>query len=142
MHHARESDRYQKKLQTISDWPVPKNAKHVRSFLGLCCFYHQFFPQFATIASPLTAITGKIIWHGGATEQRAFEDLKESFLRHVVLAFPDRNKPYILYTDASDTGVGAMLCQEDDENDYASWFVCLGSSTSTKSTTPSTRKNS
>ena len=48
-------------------------------------------------------------------EQRAFEDLKESFLRHVVLAFPDRNKPYILYTDASDTGVGAMLCQENDE---------------------------
>ena len=32
------------KLQIISDWPVPKNAKHVRSFLGLCCFYHQFFP--------------------------------------------------------------------------------------------------
>ena len=31
------------KLQTISDWPVPKNVKHVRSFLGLCCFYHQFF---------------------------------------------------------------------------------------------------
>ena len=48
-------------------------------------------------------------------DQRAFEDLKESFIRHVVLAFPDRNKPYILYTDASDTGVGAMLCQEDDE---------------------------
>ena len=33
----------------------------------------------------------------------------------MVLAFPDRNKPYILYTDASDTVVGAMLCQEDDE---------------------------
>ena len=55
------------------------------------------------------------MWHWGATEQRAFEDLKESFLRHVVLAFQDRNKPYILYTDASDTGVGAMLCQEADE---------------------------
>ena len=47
------------KLQTILDWPVRKNAKHVRSFLGLCCFYHQFFPQFATIASPVTALTGK-----------------------------------------------------------------------------------
>ena len=92
-----------------------QNAKHVRSFLGLCCFYHQFFPQFATIASPLTALTGKRLWQWGAVEQRAFEDLKESFLRHVVLAFPDRNKPYILYTDASDSGVGAMLCQEDDE---------------------------
>ena len=103
------------KLQTILDWPVPTNAKHVRSFLGLCCFYHQFFPQFATIASPLTALTGKRIWQWGAVEQRAFEDLKESFLRHVVLAFPDRNKPYILYTDASNTGVGDMLCQEDDE---------------------------
>ena len=90
------------KLQTISDWPVPKNAKHVRSFLGLCFFYHQFFPQFATIASPLTALTEKRIWQWGAVEQRAFEDLKESFL---LLAFPDRNKPYILYTDASDTGV-------------------------------------
>ena len=55
------------------------------------------------------------MWHWGATEQRAFEDLKESFLRHVVLAFPDRNKPCVLYTDASDTRVGAMLCQEDDE---------------------------
>ena len=54
---------------------------------------------------PLTALTEKRIWHWGAVEQRAFEDLKESFLRHVVLAFPDRNKPYILYTDASDTGV-------------------------------------
>ena len=89
--------------------------KHVRSFLGLCCFYHQFFPQFATIASQLTAPTGKRVWHWGATDQRAFEDINESFLRHVVLAFPDRNKPYILYTDASDSGVGAMLCQEDDE---------------------------
>ena len=104
-----------KKLQTMSDWPVPKNAKHVRSFLGLCCFYNQFFPQFATIASPLTALTGKQVWHWGAVEQRAFEELKESFLRHVVLAFPNRNKPHILYTDASDTGVGAMLCHEDDE---------------------------
>ena len=103
------------KLQTISDLPVPKNVKHVLSFVGLCCFYHKFFQQFATIASSLTALTWKSVWHWGATEQRAFEELKECFLRHVVLAFPDMNKPYILYTDASDTGVGAMLCQEDDE---------------------------
>ena len=60
------------KLQTILDWPVPKNAKHVRSFIGFCCFYHQFFPQFATIASPLTALTGKRVWQWGAVEQRAF----------------------------------------------------------------------
>ena len=39
----------------------------------------------------------------------------KSFLSHVVFAFPNRNMPYILYTDASDTVVGAMLCQEDDE---------------------------
>ena len=93
------------KIQTISDWPIPKNAKHVRSFLGLCRFYHQFFPQFATIASPLTAMTGERVLYWGATEQRAFEDLKESFLRHVVLALSERNKPNTLYTDAADTGV-------------------------------------
>ena len=40
------------KLQTVADWPTPRNPKHVRSFLGLCCFYHHFFPQFATLASP------------------------------------------------------------------------------------------
>ena len=68
-----------KKLQNISDLPVPKNAKHVLTFLGLCCFYHQFSPQFANIASPPTALTGKKVWHLGATEQRAFEELKESF---------------------------------------------------------------
>ena len=51
------------KVQPISDLPVPKNAKSVRSFLGLCCFYHQFFPQFANIASPLTAMTGNKVWH-------------------------------------------------------------------------------
>ena len=46
--------------------------------------------------------------------------MKESFLCHFLLAFLDRNKPYILYTDASDTAEGAMLCRWETINGCAS----------------------
>ena len=69
------------KLQTVADWPTPRNPKHVRSFLGLCCFYHHFFPQFATPATPLTALTGKNVpWRWGHLEQHAFDELKRHLL--------------------------------------------------------------
>ena len=105
------------KLQVIHNWPKPHNPKHVRSFLGVVGFYHRFIPGFATIASTLTALLHKTTrWNWGQAEQYSFSKLKEQMLKHVVLAYPDPSKPYLLFTDASDTGTGAMLCQRDEQN--------------------------
>ncbi len=102
------------KLQVINNWPKPKTVKHVRSFLGICGFYHRFIPAFASIATPLTNLLHKNKrWSWGATEDKSFGDLKRQLLQQVVLAYPDPSRPYHLYTDASETGTGAMLCQPD-----------------------------
>ena len=102
------------KLQVINNWPKPKTVKHVRSFLGICGFYHRFIPAFASIATPLTNLLHKNKrWSWGASEDKSFGNLKRQLLQHVVLAHPDPLPPYHLYTDASETGTGAMLCQPD-----------------------------
>ena len=41
------------KISTVKSFPVPKSVKDVRSFLGLCTYYHRFVRDFAKIASPL-----------------------------------------------------------------------------------------
>ena len=47
------------KLQVINNWPVPRNVKNIRSFLGVCGFYHRFLPSFATLATPMTNLLHK-----------------------------------------------------------------------------------
>jgi hypothetical protein len=105
------------KLQVINDWPQPKTPRDIRSFLGVCGFYHQFIPTYATIATPLTNLLHKKTpWTWGPVQQTAFDQMKMAMLRHAVLAYPDLSKPFVLYTDASDTGTGAMLCQKDSSD--------------------------
>ena len=41
------------KVSKVKDWPVPKSAKEVHSFLGLASYYHRCIPQFAKWANPL-----------------------------------------------------------------------------------------
>ncbi len=48
-----------KKLQAVKDWPVPSNVTEIRSFLGLAPYYRHFIPNFARVASPITALTQK-----------------------------------------------------------------------------------
>ena len=59
----------------------------------------------------------------GALEKKSFEDLKMQVVQKVVLAYPDTAKPYQLYTDASEKGTGAMLCQFDKDN-HLSLIAC------------------
>ena len=106
------------KLQAIYFWERPQDVKDIRSFLGVCGFYHRFIHSFATLAAPLTNLLHKSAkWNWTEREQSAFEKLKHSLLHYVVLAYPDLNLPYILYTDASNFGTGAMLCQKDSQGD-------------------------
>jgi transposase InsO family protein len=103
------------KTKVVREWPVPHNVGEVRSFLGLCSYYRRFVGDFATLAKPLTKLTEKsVTFNWGEPEQKSFEALKEKLVTSAVLAFPDRDATFILDTDASDVGIGAVLSQELD----------------------------
>ncbi len=105
------------KVKAVHEANVPETKKEVRAFLGLAGFYRKFMPNFAEIASPLTDLTkkgqpNKVNW--GAPQQKAFVTLKGLLTRDPVLKLPELDKPFVLRTDASDIGLGAILLQEQD----------------------------
>ncbi|XP_043064105.1 uncharacterized protein LOC122320095 [Drosophila ficusphila] len=106
------------KIQKVVDWPSPRNQKEVRSFVGLCSYYRKFIPDFATIARPLHQLTKARRPFTWSTEaQDAFGLLKVKLTTSPVLTFPDPDGLFILDTDASNHGAGAVLsqCQEGQE---------------------------
>lgn len=103
------------KVSTVKEWPVPKSAKQVRSFLGLCSYYRRFVKGFADIARPLHKLCEKRgSFHWSEQAQTAFETLKQKLTSTPVLGYPLPNLPFTLDTDASDEAVGAVLSQIQD----------------------------
>ena len=101
------------KLESLENIPPPQNPKEVKQFLGLAGYYRKFVPQFADITHPLNALTRKgveFIW----TEvcQESFKLLKQKLLEKLILVYPDPNKPYVLFTDASKYAWSCVLNQE------------------------------
>ncbi|XP_078239566.1 uncharacterized protein LOC144585994 [Pogona vitticeps] len=108
------------KIEAVRDWPRPNTKKKVKSFLGLVGYYRKFIPRFSEIAAPLTDLTRKkaddrIPWTSDC--EAAFRRLKEALINYPVLRAPDFDREFIIYTDASNSGVGAVLCQEDENGD-------------------------
>ena len=97
------------KVEAVQTWPVPKNVKQVRSFLGLCSYYRKFIRNFSTIAKPLTRLTekhmSKFSWTGECND--AFTELKSRLVSAPILTYPDIEQDFILDTDASGVGIGA-----------------------------------
>ena len=129
------------KVETVRDWLVPKNAKELHSFLGLASYYHQFIPYFAHIAKCLHQLIGltnvkktkdkkvrkemisleekkldltkpTFVW--ASEYQKAFDTLKVALTTAPVLGYPNFNREFILETDASLRGLGAVLSQVDE----------------------------
>ena len=91
-------------------------TKEIQQFLGFASYYRRFLRDFAQIASPLHRLMGKTALFVWTPEcQDAFDKLREHLCSAPVLAFPDFQKPFILDTDASNTGIGGVLSQLDDE---------------------------
>ena len=114
------------KVEGIMSAKPPTTKKEVRSFLGFIGYYRRFIPNFAAIASPLTDLTrGKqpkhIVWD--KAQERAFVTLKSRMASAPVLHLPDTTKPFIVRTDASDTGMGAVLMQSDGSETFPIGFA-------------------
>ena len=112
------------KVRSIQTLDPPTTVKGVRSFLGLAGYYRNFIPQFSAIARPLTKLTRKnerFIWDDDT--QQAFEYLKKKLTEAPILGYPDVNRPYSLYTDASDYSVGGILTQDTPEGEKVICYV-------------------
>ena len=113
-----------KKVEAIRTLPSPKNVKEVRSFIGMCSYYRRFLPNFSKIAEPLIFLTRKYAKFRWTEEcQKAFDFLKDSLTVVPLLIYPDPKKPYVLYTDASDTCIGACLTQTVDNEEKPIYYL-------------------
>lgn len=109
------------KVSAVRDWPVPRTKKDVRSFLGFTGYYRRFIRDYAKVANPLFALVGNKVQSGKRSVidwtpqcQEAFNALKEVLVSAPVLAYPDFELPFLLQTDASLIGLGAVLAQVQD----------------------------
>lgn len=108
------------KVKALDTWPAPKTVRDVRQVLGFMSYYRRFVPNFAQLARPLHALVGgkakrgrvpgPITWSDEC--QAAFNELKRRLMSPPVLAYPDFTLPFILTTDGSLRGLGAVLSQK------------------------------
>ena len=128
-----------KKVEKVQDWPNPTNVKEVHSFLGLASYYQRFIPKFAKIAQCLHELVapifnkhkkargqkiGKLAAVENIPEVREFkwmpkhqqtvDALKEALMTAPVLGYPDFNREFMVETNASLQGLGAVLSQQDE----------------------------
>ena len=114
-----------KNLETIAQCPPPDTYTKVKSFVSLVGHYRHFIKGFAKIAAPLYDLTSgnykdKKSEHVDLSPEalEAFDHLKAACLQAPILAFPDFDKPFLLETDASGKGLGAVLSQKQADGQY------------------------
>ena len=108
-----------KLIQAVQNFPLPTSVRNVRQFLGLCSYYRRFIHQFAAVAQPLHMMTRKNqIFHWDHACQRSFDELKQHLTSTPILAYPVFGKQFILETDASILGIGAVLSQVGSDNHF------------------------
>ena len=110
------------KIEAIRNWPTPKMVTDVRSFTGFTNYYRKFIKGYASIARPLHELTSgengkrknhRVEWTNHCKE--SFDTLKAICSECPVLAYADYTKPFVLHTDASTTGLGAVLYQKQED---------------------------
>uniref|UniRef100_A0A8R1DJ98 RNA-directed DNA polymerase n=1 Tax=Caenorhabditis japonica TaxID=281687 RepID=A0A8R1DJ98_CAEJA len=109
----------EKKVEQMKSFAKPTNAKELLSFLGLVEYYRKFIINFAKLAAPLTQLTSKkVCWKWENEQEDAFQKLIQAVCQAPVLAQPnvdvalEGKRPFMIYTDASRQGVGAVFAQE------------------------------
>ena len=102
----------------------PKTPKQIWVVVGLVGYYRKFIRKFSKIAKPLTLlICQHVKFDWTPTLHEAFLELKESIIPAPRLQYPDPNKRYIVYTDASDDACGVQLSQEHNGTQFSIAFL-------------------
>ncbi len=115
------------KVQAILAIKPPTVVRQLRHFLGMVQYYHDLWARRSNMLAPLTLLVGecnqtkstkakgakKIPWHWDEVHQRAFDHIKATIPKDLVLAYPDYSKVFEIYTDASSKQFGAVITQDD-----------------------------
>lgn len=107
-----------KKIEAVMNYPVPKNPKEIKGFLGLAGYYRRFINDFSKLSQPLTKLLKKDEpFNWTSLQQNSFETLKLELCKEPILQYPDFSKTFNLTTDASNYAVGSVLSQGETPND-------------------------
>lgn len=104
------------KVEAILQIPQPKSVSEVRRLIGIASWYRRFVPNFSSLTAPLCQLLKKnqvFLWSQEC--ENSFRTLKEYLVSAPLLSCPNFDKPFVVQTDASDYGLGAVLSQTDDE---------------------------
>jgi hypothetical protein len=115
-------------VQRLLDMREPRSKDDVRSVLGSAGYHRRFVPNFASIMEPMVRLLGKkisFLW--GDEQLQAFELIKKKLSSPPVLAFPKEEEIQMLSTDASETGLGAILSQSPTGTDEEETVVAYAS---------------
>ncbi|XP_052485237.1 uncharacterized mitochondrial protein AtMg00860-like [Gossypium raimondii] len=110
-----------KKIEAIVEWKQLKNVVKLRSFLGLAGYYQRFVEGFSQIVSPLTKLLRKnalFVW--SVAQQASFDKLKSVLTQAPILVQLESGWKFMVYSDASQVGLGCVLMQDGKVVAYAS----------------------
>ncbi|XP_071098994.1 uncharacterized protein [Haliotis cracherodii] len=115
-----------KNVEKILNVERPQTKKQVRALLGLTGYYRKFIPNYAAIAVPLTDLTkkgksNKVVWT--ESQELSFTTLKTHMSSFPILKLPDLEKTFLVRSDASDVGIGAVLLQEQEGERFPIMYV-------------------
>ncbi len=122
-------------MQAILTIKPPTGVKQLRHFLGMVQYYCDLWARWSNMLAPLTSLVGecgqtkstkakgtkKVPWHFDEVHQRAFNHVKATIAKDVVLAYPDYSKVFKIYTDASSKQLGAVITQDKRPIAFFSW---------------------
>ena len=114
-------------MQAILTIKLPTGVRLLRHFLGMVQYYRDLWARRSEMLTPLTSLVGecgqtkitkakgtkKVPWHWDEVHQRAFDHVKATIAKDVVLAYPDFNKVFEIYTDASSKQLGTVITQDN-----------------------------
>ncbi len=113
------------KVQAILVIKPPTGVKQLRHFLGIVQYYRDLWARWSDMLAPLTSLvrecsqtkttkakgTKKVPWHWDEVHQKAFDHVKATIAKDVVLTYQDHSKVFEIYTDASIKQLGAGITQ-------------------------------